>query len=96
MECGTPPNRSNNLLHENSVCISFQNGLGNEEACQQAPIVILSVPFEHCASTLKGIKQSLSAGQIVVSMAVIRITRSRASSVKFLAIWWRKFDSMAR
>lgn len=46
------------------------DGLGNEQACQQAPIVILSVPFEHCVSTLKGIKEYLSEGQIIVSMAV--------------------------
>ena len=45
-------------------------GFGNDEACQEAPIVILSVPFEHCASTAKGIKSSLSGGQILVSMAV--------------------------
>ena len=26
-----PPRSIRHLLHENSVCISFQNGLGNEE-----------------------------------------------------------------
>ncbi|MEE2674362.1 MAG: NADPH-dependent F420 reductase [Myxococcota bacterium] len=62
-------------------------GLGNEEACQQAPIVILSVPFEHCASTLKGIKQSLSAGQIVVSMAVPLAVAVGDAATRTLGIW---------
>jgi len=34
-------------------------GLGNDEAAAGAAIVILSVPFEHTASTVKGIKESL-------------------------------------
>src|SRR6516165_12467931 len=46
------------------------SGLGNAEAAGCAPIVILSVPFEHVATTVKAIKGSLAAGQIVVSMGV--------------------------
>ena len=42
-------------------------GLANEDATTRAPIVILSVPFEHFASTVKGIKQKLADGQIVDS-----------------------------
>ena len=45
-------------------------GLGNAEATEQADLVILSVPFEHSASTVKGIKEQLTPGKILVSMAV--------------------------
>ncbi|MCP5067825.1 MAG: NAD(P)-binding domain-containing protein, partial [bacterium] len=45
-------------------------GFENSEATPKARIVILSVPFEHTASTLKTIKEALEPGQIVVSMAV--------------------------
>ena len=45
-------------------------GLGNADAAREADLVILSVPFEHCASTVKGIRDSLTAGKILVSMAV--------------------------
>ena len=47
-------------------------GLGNDAATAAAEIVILSVPFEHTASTVKTIKASLRAGQVLVSMAVGR------------------------
>jgi NADPH-dependent F420 reductase len=47
-------------------------GLDNAEAARGAGagIVILSVPFEHTASTLKGLRESLQPGAIVVSMGV--------------------------
>ena len=62
-------------------------GLGNEEACQQAPIVILSVPFEHCASTLKGLKTCLVEGQVVVSMAVPLAAAIGDGAMRTLGIW---------
>lgn len=62
-------------------------GAGNPEACQQAGIVILSVPFEHMASTLKGIKQSLCEGQIVVSMGVPLAAAIGDGAVRTLGIW---------
>lgn len=62
-------------------------GLGNEEACQQAPIVIVSVPFEHCASTLKGLKTCLSEGQILVSMAVPLAAAIGDGAMRTLGIW---------
>src|SRR5262245_9282508 len=43
-------------------------GCGNAEAAKQAAIVILSVPFEHTAETLKSIRGELAAGQILISM----------------------------
>jgi NADPH-dependent F420 reductase len=62
-------------------------GFGNDEACQEAPIVILSVPFEHCASTAKGIKSSLSGGQILVSMAVPLAAAIGDGAMRTLGIW---------
>lgn len=62
-------------------------GLGNEAASAAAEIVILSVPFEHTASTLKGIKDSLKAGQIVVSMTVPLATAVGDGAVRTVGIW---------
>jgi NADPH-dependent F420 reductase len=63
------------------------SGFGNEEATGKAKIVIISVPFEHTASTVKGIKESLSEGQIVVSMAVPLATAIGDGAVRTLGIW---------
>ncbi len=62
-------------------------GFGNEEATAKADLVILSVPFEHTASTLKGIKESLREGQIVVSMAVPLATAIGDGAVRTVGIW---------
>src|SRR5262245_51998465 len=45
-------------------------GRENAAAVVGAGIVILSVPFEHTADTVKGLREKLEAGQIVVSMGV--------------------------
>ena len=63
------------------------SGFGNEEATQKAGIVIISVPFEHTAGTVKGIKESLSEGQILVSMAVPLATAVGDGAVRTLGIW---------
>jgi NADPH-dependent F420 reductase len=62
-------------------------GVGNEDATRQADIVILSVPFEHTASTVKGIKEALREGQIVVSMAVPLATAIGDGAVRTVGIW---------
>ena len=62
-------------------------GLGNAEAARSAPIVILSVPFEHAAATVKSIKGSLSPGQIVVSMGVPLATAVGDAAVRTLGVW---------
>lgn len=62
-------------------------GVGNEEATAAAEIVILSVPFEHTAGTVKGIKENLRAGQIVVSMAVPLATAIGDGAVRTVGIW---------
>jgi len=63
------------------------SGFGNEEATQKAGIVIISVPFEHTAGTVKSIKESLSEGQILVSMAVPLATAVGDGAVRTLGIW---------
>jgi len=62
-------------------------GFSNEEATALAAIVILSVPFEHTASTLKSIKESLRPGQIVVSMTVPLATAIGDGAVRTVGIW---------
>jgi len=62
-------------------------GLGNEDATAAAEIVILSVPFEHTASTVKSIKASLRSGQIVVSMTVPLATAVGDGAVRTVGIW---------
>jgi NADPH-dependent F420 reductase len=62
-------------------------GYENGEACERAPIVILSVPFEHSASTLKGISKQLRAGQILVSMGVPLATAIGDGATRMLGIW---------
>lgn len=66
---------------------STVSGYANEEAAKRAGIVILSVPFEHTAGTVKGIKESLREGQILVSMAVPLATAVGDGAVRTLGIW---------
>ena len=63
------------------------SGVGNEDATAAAEIVILSVPFEHTASTVKGIKGSLREGQIVVSMTVPLATAIGDGPMRTVGIW---------
>jgi NADPH-dependent F420 reductase len=63
------------------------SGYENSEATSRAPIVILSVPFEHTASTVKGIKTALTADAIVVSMTVPLATAVGDGAVRTLGIW---------
>ncbi|MCP5056632.1 MAG: NADPH-dependent F420 reductase [bacterium] len=63
------------------------SGFENSEATPKARIVILSVPFEHTASTVKTIKEALQPGQIVVSMAVPLATAIGDGAVRTLGIW---------
>jgi len=62
-------------------------GYENPEATRKAPIVIISVPFEHTAGTVKSIKGALSAGQILVSMAVPLATAIGDGAVRTIGIW---------
>ena len=63
------------------------SGFENAVATRKAPIVILSVPFEHVASTLKSIGEALSPGQIVISMAVPLATAVGDGAMRTVGIW---------
>ena len=63
------------------------SGLGNPEASARAGVVILSVPFEHTAGTLKAIKDSLRPGQIVISMGVPLAAAIGDGAVRTLGVW---------
>jgi NADPH-dependent F420 reductase len=62
-------------------------GFENAEATPKAPIVIISVPFEHTAGTVKAIKDVLEEGQIVVSMAVPLATAIGDGAARTIGIW---------
>ncbi len=62
-------------------------GLGNPEASAAAGIVILSVPFEHTAATVKALKGVLAPGQIVVSMGVPLAAAIGDGAVRTLGVW---------
>ena len=62
-------------------------GLENAEATGRARIVILSVPFEHTASTVRGLRESFAPGQILVSMAVPLATAIGDGAVRTIGIW---------
>lgn len=63
------------------------SGFENAEATPKAEIVILSVPFEHMASTLKSIREVLAPGQIVVSMGVPLATAIGGGATRTVGIW---------
>ncbi len=62
-------------------------GFDNAEATKRACIVILSVPFEHTASTVKGLKAVLQPGQIVVSMGVPLATAIGDGPMRTVGVW---------
>ncbi len=62
-------------------------GFANTEATTRAPIVILSVPFEHYAGTVKAVRQGLIEGQIVVSMGVPLANAVGDAAMRTVGIW---------
>ena len=62
-------------------------GRENAEAVVGASIVILSVPFEHTADTLKALREKWVAGQIVVSMGVPLASAIGDGAVRTLGVW---------
>jgi len=62
-------------------------GLENAGAAVRAPIVILSVPFEHTASTVKHVKSVLVPGQIVVSMGVPLAAAIGDGATRTIGVW---------
>ncbi len=62
-------------------------GFENGDATARARIVILSVPFEHTAGTVKAIRDVLQPGQILVSMAVPLATAVGGAAAHVVGIW---------
>jgi NADPH-dependent F420 reductase len=62
-------------------------GRENPAATAGAEIVILSVPFEHTAGTLKSIRDALEPGQIVVSMGVPLATAVGDGPLRTVGVW---------
>lgn len=62
-------------------------GFESAEATKRAPIVILSVPFEHGASTVKGLHDAFEPGQILVSMAVPLAAAIGDGAVRTVGVW---------
>src|SRR5262245_22350612 len=62
-------------------------GFENTEATQRADVVILSVPFEHTAQTVKALREVLAPGQIVVSMGVPLATAIGDGAVRTVGVW---------
>jgi NADPH-dependent F420 reductase len=63
------------------------SGFENSVATPRAPIVILSVPFEHMAGTVKSIREALAPGQILVSMGVPLATAVGDGATRTVGIW---------
>jgi 8-hydroxy-5-deazaflavin:NADPH oxidoreductase len=63
------------------------SGAENPSAAGRAAIVILSVPFEHTAPTLKAVAPSLTAGQLVVSMGVPLATAIGDGPLRTVGVW---------
>jgi NADPH-dependent F420 reductase len=62
-------------------------GCENAEAASKAHLVILSVPFEHTAGTVKAIREVLRPGQVVVSMTVPLATAIGDGASRTLGVW---------
>jgi hypothetical protein len=62
-------------------------GHENADATRRAEIVILSVPFEHTAGTVKALAEALRPGQIVVSMGVPLATAIGDGPVRTVGVW---------
>ena len=62
-------------------------GLENAAATARAPIVILSVPFEHSAATVKMVREAFVPGQILVSMGVPLATAIGDGATRTIEIW---------
>lgn len=62
-------------------------GLENGDAAARAEIVILSVPFEHTAGTVKAIREHLRPGQVLVSMGVPLATAVGDAASRMVGVW---------
>jgi NADPH-dependent F420 reductase len=63
------------------------SGGENPEVCRRAQVVVLSVPFENTASTVKAVRDALVAGQIVVSMGVPLASATGGPATQTIGVW---------
>jgi NADPH-dependent F420 reductase len=63
------------------------SGGKNPEVCRRAQVVVLSVPFENTASTVKAVQDALVAGQIVVSMGVPLASATGGPATQIIGVW---------
>ncbi len=83
------PERAETAAREVAAAVpeAVVTGFGNADAAARAEIVILSVPFEHTAGTVKAIKAVLRPGQIVVSMGVPLAAAIGDGAVRTVGVW---------
>jgi 8-hydroxy-5-deazaflavin:NADPH oxidoreductase len=62
-------------------------GKENSTACKSADIVVLTIPFESHAETLKHLKASLHAGQILVDATVPLAASVGGRATRTLGVW---------
>ncbi|HEV3128566.1 MAG TPA: NADPH-dependent F420 reductase [Solirubrobacteraceae bacterium] len=74
---------------------SFE-GLANPDAVQQAEIVILSVPFATQAETLRGLRDALSPGQLVVDASVPLAAEVGGKPTRSMGVWQGSAAQQAR
>jgi NADPH-dependent F420 reductase len=63
------------------------NGLGNEQAVQEAEIVILSVPFRSQSETLTNLKTVLREDQLVIDATVPLAAAVSGKATRTLGVW---------
>lgn len=62
-------------------------GLDNADAVAKASLVILSVPFEHTAGTVKAVRERLTPAHVVISMGVPLATAIGDGAVRTVGVW---------
>ena len=72
------------IVAQNAHAIS---GADNQSACESAEIVILTVPFEAHAETLKHLKPALRLGQILVDTTVPLSTSIGGRATRTIGVW---------
>jgi NADPH-dependent F420 reductase len=63
------------------------SGAENSDACRAAEIVVLTIPFESHAETLKQLKPSLRGGQILVDATVPLASSVGGRATRTLGVW---------
>jgi NADPH-dependent F420 reductase len=62
-------------------------GLGNEQAAKQGPIVFLTVPFRAQSENLTNLREALEAGQILVDCTVPLAAAVSGKATRSLGVW---------